>query len=79
MSELATARERARLSGIPHYVFMSSRETWIAGAGARNNLWPDLHPVAGFDGTGARLADYAHDAHDACPIHEAAYRICGCP
>jgi len=46
------ARERAMLSGIPHHVLQTSKETWVAGHYAYNNLWPDLVPLYTFDAKG---------------------------
>ena len=48
----ARARNAARATGIPHYVMSNACESWIAGQGARDALWPGLVPVACFDRRG---------------------------
>ena len=45
-AEIVTrAKNAARATGIQHYVFSNACESWVAGQGARDALWPDLVPA----------------------------------
>ena len=43
------AERAARATGIPHFILSNACESWVAGQGAKDSLWPDLVPVATFE------------------------------